>query len=204
MGLADATDLNHDDGCVVSANMAHLLLILDLDETLIYSTEKPSNAPPDFCFGHFHVYRRPYLAEFLAFVQENFDLAVWSSATPGYVAGIVSELFANTDALRFVWAADRCTRRFDGETREEYWVKDFKKVKRNGISLSQVLVIDDTPEKHERNYGNLIRVQPFMGDPADDELVRLLPFLRHLASLNDVRIVEKRGWRNFTIPAPTL
>jgi RNA polymerase II subunit A small phosphatase-like protein len=177
--------------------MKRNLLILDLDETLICSATQPLVAPPNFCLGDFHVYRRPFLAEFLAFAAEHFDLAVWSSASPDYVAGIVRELFANPNELRFVWAADRCTRRFDGETREEYWVKDLKKVKRSGIPLDRVLVIDDTPEKHERNYGNLIRVRPFVGDPTDNELQRLPPILRHLANLDDVRIVEKRGWRSF-------
>lgn len=182
---------------MVRVSMPRHLLILDLDETLIYSANEPLTAPADFRLAEFHVYRRPFLAEFLAFASEHFELAVWSSASPGYVAGIVRELFADASQLRFVWAADRCTRRFDGETREEYWIKDLKKVKRSGIHLSQVLVIDDTPEKHERNYGNLIHVRPFLGDTADDELIRLLPFLRRLAGLDDVRIVEKRGWRWF-------
>jgi NLI interacting factor-like phosphatase len=42
-----------------------ILLILDLDETLIYATEEPLQRVPDFIIGPYAVYRRPYLTEFL-------------------------------------------------------------------------------------------------------------------------------------------
>jgi carboxy-terminal domain RNA polymerase II polypeptide A small phosphatase len=60
---------------------------------------------------------------------------------------------------------------------------------------SRVLVVDDSPEKHTRNYGNLVQVSPFMGDPRDDELPHLAAYLTQLAPLADVRGIEKRQWR---------
>lgn len=48
-----------------------ILLILDLDETLIYASEAALDREPDFT-----VYRRPWLDEFLARCERNFDLAV--------------------------------------------------------------------------------------------------------------------------------
>lgn len=56
-------------------------------------------------------------------------------------------------------------------------------------------MVDDSPEKHTRNYGNLIRVKPFEGDPSDDELVHLEKYLEFLSKEADVRHIEKRGWR---------
>jgi len=41
------------------------LLILDLDETLIFATERPLTREADFRIGPYHVYRRPDLADFL-------------------------------------------------------------------------------------------------------------------------------------------
>ena len=72
-----------------------------------------------------------------------------------------------------------------------------KKLKRAGYSLESVLVIDDSPEKHVRNYGNLIRVRPFVGDANDSELRHLLPFLNWIRFRDDVRQIEKRNWRTF-------
>lgn len=85
--------------------------------------------------------------------------------------------------------------RYDPETRDRYFVKDLKKVRARGYALEHVLVVDDTPQKHQRNYGNLVAVRPFEGDPADDELVHLGPYLETLAGVDNVRTIEKRGWR---------
>ncbi len=55
--------------------------------------------------------------------------------------------------------------------------------------------IDDTPGKYARNYGNLVAVREFTGDPADDELAHLQLYLEWLRQQPNVRAVEKRRWR---------
>jgi hypothetical protein len=42
------------------------LLVLDLDETLIFATETPLNRSADFLIDRFHVYKRPFVDEFSA------------------------------------------------------------------------------------------------------------------------------------------
>lgn len=172
------------------------LLILDLDETLIFASEQQLERPADFTVAHYVVYRRPFLAEFLGVVSAWYELAVWSSGSPAYVANIVEQVFPNREALRFVWASDRCTVRLHPEVRDYYWIKDLKKVKRAGYPLEQVLMLDDTPSKLERQYGNLLPVRPFFGDPADTELRDVLTFLDRLRPVEDLRRVEKRFWRD--------
>lgn len=173
------------------------LLILDLDETLAHATADPRSdlGAPDFRVADFAVYRRPHLAEFLRAVGGWYDLAVWSSASGPYVAALAGRLFPDPSSLRFVWSCDRCTRRLHPETQDHYWVKDLKKVKRAGFALERVLMIDDTPAKLERNYGNHLRVRPFEGRPDDTELRDLLPFLARLRAVENMRAVEKRHWR---------
>jgi len=53
--------------------------------------------------------------------------------------------------------------------------------------------VDDSPEKLSRNYGNLVRVQPYAGG-MDDVLELLAGYLATLSEEHDVRRVEKRGW----------
>lgn len=72
-------------------------------------------------------------------------------------------------------------------------------MKRLGFALERVLMIDDSPEKLQRNFGNHLRVRPFIGDPSDTELRDLLPFLKHLSQKSNFRIIEKRGWRSFAV-----
>lgn len=171
------------------------LLILDLDETLIFATERPLAYSSDFRVGPYFVYRRPFLDQFLETVSAWYDLATWSSGSPAYVSDLVDQVFPDREALRFAWASDRCTVRFHPELRDFYWIKDLKKVKRAGYRLERVLILDDTPSKLERQYGNLLPVRPFTGDPADTELRDVLPFLERLRTEENLRRIEKRFWR---------
>lgn len=175
--------------------MTRTLLILDLDETLVYAggTDLPR---ADFEVGPYRVAKRPFVGDFLQAVAAWYDLAVWTSAGADYAAGIVAAVFGDLlPRLKFVWCRDRCTRQYDPDTLQYCETKRLQKLKRLGYRLEGVLVVDDSPEKHRQNYGNLVRVTPFLGDPADDELRRLLPFLERLKDVPDVRAVEKRGWR---------
>lgn len=69
-------------------------------------------------------------------------------------------------------------------------------MKRIGFDLARVLIVDDTPKKLERNFGNAIYVKPYLGESEDDELLRLSAYLRTMEVVDDVRPIEKRGWRN--------
>ena len=141
-----------------------ILLILDLDETLIYGTEEPLQREADFVVGPYAVYRRPYLAGFLTCCSRCFRLAVWSTATDEYVRPVVERIMPVGIELAFVWSRGRCVRRYDHEQFEDYHVKDLKKVKRLGYRLERVLIADDTPRKVHRHYGNAVYVPPFLGD----------------------------------------
>jgi RNA polymerase II subunit A small phosphatase-like protein len=131
------------------------LVILDLDETLVYGAEHPLDRPCDFNVGPYFVYKRPFLAEFLVAVLEWFEAAVWSSAASTYVEGIVSAVFPDRRSLRFVWSRERCTLRFHPEKLDHYWVKNLKKVKRLGVALERVLVIDDSPKNSRRSMATI-------------------------------------------------
>lgn len=173
---------------------ARPLLVLDLDETLIHSVERPLDSPADFRAGDFLVYRRPFLADFLDAAAQWFTLAVWSSASEPYVRVLVDEVFSGRP-VEFVWARDRCTQKFDADRQEFYWFKNLQKLKRRGFRLERVLVIDDSPEKIAGHYGNHLAVSPFTGDLSDSELRDVLPFLERVRHAENFRVVEKRSWR---------
>jgi RNA polymerase II subunit A small phosphatase-like protein len=60
-------------------------------------------------------------------------------------------------------------------------------------------MVDDTPEKLSKHYGNLVRVKEYLGQEEDSELKILINFLTYLKSVQSVRKIEKRGWqRNYT------
>ncbi|MBN1996486.1 HAD family hydrolase [candidate division KSB1 bacterium] len=172
------------------------LLILDLDETLISAHETALEIPPDFTVCEiYHVYRRPYLNQFLEFCFSNYKVAVWTTASEDYAEQVVENIFPEPDGLQFIWARKRCTFRRNPERDYYYWIKDLKKVKRLGYSLDQVLFVDDDPVKIERHYGNHIPILSFTGSVDDRELFYLQMFLQQIKNVPNVRITEKRWWR---------
>lgn len=172
------------------------LLVLDLDETLIHASDASPDAKPDNRVFGYSIYRRPGLDAFIDEVGRHFMLGVWTSSSADYAREICALVFPDPAALQFIWARDKCTRRRDWESQDVVYVKRLIKLRRYGYDLSRVLVVDDSPEKHPGNYGNLVRVTPFEGDPRDEELRYLASYLVDLARHPDMRRIEKRGWRN--------
>jgi carboxy-terminal domain RNA polymerase II polypeptide A small phosphatase len=171
------------------------LLILDLDETLLFATESLLDRAEDFRVGPYNVYLRPGLSGFLTTCFQRYDVAVWTSSGSNYAAGVVSRVFVERE-LKFVWSSERCTSRRDFENDSYVNTKNLAKVKRRGYDLSQVVAVDDTPMKYSRSYGNLVRVTEYLGEVEDDELFKLGKFLCKLADVPNVRRVEKRNWRD--------
>lgn len=176
------------------------LLVLDLDETLVHACEEPLDRPAEHRILDLHVYRRPEVEAFLDAVLERFEVGVWTASRPDYAAAVVSAL-VDPARLRFLFARDRCTNHFDLETRDHTWLKDIRKLRRFGFPPAKILVVDDSPEKLRRSYGNLVRVAPYEGRADDGELPLLLRYLDELGPTEDVRRIEKRWWRaGFSAP----
>ncbi len=173
------------------------LLILDVDETLIYVALAPLARPPDFYVHRMPAYRRPYLDDFVRHAASLFRLGIWSSATEDYLGEAIPRIIPSSIELAFAWGRKRCTPRVDSTRQGRVtYLKDLKKVRRHGFDLRHVLVVDDSPEKVERSYGNAIYVSPYEGALEDMELPALSRYLNTLVSADDVRQIEKRGWRN--------
>ncbi|UOQ64974.1 HAD family hydrolase [Hymenobacter volaticus] len=185
-----------------------LLLILDLDETLIHASTKELDRPADFTLFDYHIYIRPHLTEFLIGCSHHFRLAIWSSASDDYVAEVTKHIVPASIPLDFVWGRSRCTYCFHNAAFEELgypdshshydYVKVLKKLRRRGYDLDRVLIVDDTPSKAKRNYGNAIYPTEYLGQLHDNELILLLRYLAQFKDVGNVRSIEKRDWQNRT------
>ncbi len=175
-----------------------ILLVLDLDETLIHATERKLEIDFDFQYADYFIYRRPNLKWFLESMSADFKLAVWSSADDKYVEEIVEKIKPENIEFEFVWGRTRCTTKRDYKLDEYVHEKRLKKVKKKGFSIERILMIDDSPEKTKDNYGNAVYVSAFEGDQNDSELKTLAEYLKSIKSSSNVRSFEKRGWKNKT------
>lgn len=171
------------------------LLIFDLDETLVHATLTPTDLQEDFRYGDYFVYKRPFLEDFLSSLATVFRLGIWSAADDTYVNDIVALIRPQNVHFEIVWGRSRCSKRQDDLFDMYYYEKRLRKLKKKGFTLEQILIIDDTPEKSRDNYGNAIQVQAFLGHPDDNELPELGQYLQTLLTADNVRILEKRFWK---------
>lgn len=172
-------------------------LVLDLDETLVHANDEPAlPCPAEFRVGPYGVLRRPGVEAFLEFALSHFEhVGVWTASTRSYALPVLDHI-VDRERLTFVWGRERCTYHIDHETRDAQYLKDIRKLTRSGkFRKEQLLFVDDSPEKLARSYGNLISIRPFEGDPNDRELQALERYLRSIGDVNNVRTLEKRGWR---------
>jgi len=174
------------------------LLVLDLDETLVYGTEKGLEREPVFLCTPYLIYLRPHLSDFVNCVREKYRLGIWTSSSENYMKCVISNIFPSDLKFEFTWGRERCTRVFDAFTYTESWVKDLKKLKRRGFSLDRILMVGDTQAKLRRNYGNLVRVSEWLGSPEDEELKMLGRYLVKIHDTPSFRAIEKRDWRTVT------
>jgi Dullard-like phosphatase family protein len=172
-----------------------ILLILDLDETLIFSTASKLAGSEDFIVDEYFVYKRPGLDKFLDFISPIYDVAIWTSSSEDYAQEVVKNIFPQNYPLKFIYGRTKCTLTFLWDLNEYVYVKNLSKLKKKKYSLEKILIIDDSPEKLKRNYGNHIRVEPFVGSNDDLELFRLIKYLEKIKLSENVRIIEKRSWR---------
>ena len=171
-----------------------MLLVLDLDETLIHSSQKEfADVRSDFCIGDYWVYNRPFLNEFLDFVYNNFKVGIWSSASDDYVEAIMKQILPKDYAIEFVWGRTKCSLKRDYDLDSYFYTKPLKKLKNKGYLLERILIVDDSNEKVKDNFGNAIYVKAFTGVP-DDELKKLMCYLDSLKDLTNVKMIEKRDW----------
>ncbi|WP_062114038.1 HAD family hydrolase [Collimonas pratensis] len=162
--------------------MKRRLLIFDLDETLVHATTVELSHVADFVLPPYFVYKRPFLSDLLTSVAPLYDLAVWSSSSKVYVDAVVAQVFEQKFDIKFAWAVEKCVQRIDIRSNGYVYIKDLRKIQSQGYSLDQITIIDDSPEKISRQPRNHIKIEPFLGQQNDRELLAVAAKL-HARSL---------------------
>ena len=87
------------------------LIMLDLNGILIdrkYGKELKAN---NKCskVGNFLVWKRPFLDEFIDFLFEHYDVAIWSSVKLWNIQQLVAFIFGDKERkLKLIWSQDQC------------------------------------------------------------------------------------------------
>lgn len=197
--------------------MDPLHVILDLDETLIHSTNTPLDGlEHDFVIdpddSAYLCHLRPGAVDFIAKLMNDprFAVGVYTAATADYAEVVINRLFGEkAQDLQAVLTRDKTTTRRPGVDRPYlggwdigisephmwYQEKDLKKYRRKtGCKRERVIALDDSPIAWSRSYGNLLSIPAFTKLEKNDRmLVAAYMALEKLSLETDVRLIEKRG-----------
>lgn len=169
-----------------------LNIILDLDQTLIYSefTKDFKTSAKTSKFVHkkldkdYITFERPNLQYFLDYIFKNYNVAIWTAANKSYAVAIVNKfiLIKPGRKLDFVFYSDHCTlsqkqgRGLKGLSMLWEYFHIPKYTEENTV------IIDDNTEVNRIQKKNCYHIPPFdynkRGSENDNELLRLLEQLK--------------------------
>jgi RNA polymerase II subunit A small phosphatase-like protein len=164
------------------------LVVFDLDETLVHATEAALPHPHNFKVGPYFVYVRPFALELIRASASWFDVAVWSSSSKEYVEAVTVELFGTPYPVKFSWSVSKCVQKVDSRTNGYVYVKDLRKVMKYGYAVDEIVMIDDSPEKLQRQPARYLCLSAFNGDPSDKELLIVMERLKTMAEARPIDI----------------
>ena len=165
-------------------------LILDIDETLVHSSFIPFIRAPDISLNLninglnkiIYVLKRPYVDEFLKELSNIFEIITFTASISQYASPLLDQL----DKYKIV-----SYRLFRQHCKYEnaIYIKELSKI---GIPLQDVIIIDNNPMSYIYNIDNGIPILTWYENPKDDELMKLIPLLKYLSKVNDVRPVIRQ------------
>ena len=192
------------------------LLILDMDETLTYTSDHNLGYRPDFIYigntidtnaspedpllGVYYVYKRPNLDWFLNIINMYYQLAIWSSGSDYYVNEIINLIRPAHIQFKFVWSRNQCSPIKNNITSINGYEKHLNKLENHEYDLNRILIVDDTPLKAKNNMDNLIQIEPWLGNIGkNNDLEILCQYLISIKDAPDFRDIDKTNWKNSVI-----
>lgn len=181
-------------------------LVLDLDETLVHSSEFPPHSDVDFFkiksssnfnyklklaesredddqLQEIYVFKRPGLDDFLHYASKNFEIFIYTYAERHYAEPILNVILPFLDEDHRLYR-DSCIKK-----KGKHAFKDLKMLNRNKTDL---IFIDDNDEAYKQHPKNTIVIPTWNGMPSDNVLPNwLTPLLKRCNEADDVRDVIK-------------
>ena len=173
---------------MMSANSGKKTLVLDLDETLVHSTTKKAFPNRKNIILHMkirninytiYVILRPFLEVFLHEMSLCYDLYIFTASLSHYSKNLI-EIIDKNKVIKQVLNRENC------KFIKGLYLKDLSIFKRD---LKDIIIIDNNPLSYTLNKNNGIPIPSWIDDPNDKELIKLIPIMKYLSRVTDVRPV---------------
>ena len=160
-------------------------LVLDLDETLVHSSMTPFQNKDNIVLTinyegknyTIYVIKRPFLDKFLNEVSIFYDVIIFT-ASIGQYSNLLLKFIDQNKLVKSVLNRDHCN------YYEGCYFKNLRIINRD---YKDIIIIDNNPISYAFNKDNGIPIKSWFDDQNDNELLKLLPFLKFLSKVNDVR-----------------
>ena len=177
----------------IRTNTPKKILILDLDETLVHSSFYPFNSDDEdnkttsdifftilFNQKYYDVYvlLRPYFTEFINKMSKIFNIYIFTASIKEYAEPLLIKLDKNNLIKKKLYR-ENCTLSEDRK-----YIKDLNTLNEN---LKNVILLDNNPNSYRYNKCNGLPIKTWHSEANDKELIKVIPFLTFLATVDDVR-----------------
>lgn len=157
-----------------------ITLVLDLDETLVHSVFfYIPRCDFSFMTDPLHLISvcvRPGVKDFILKMGTLYELVLFTVGNNIYATRII-DFIDPQHMIKYRLFRDSCT------FSRGNFVKDLSKL---GRDLQRVIILDDSPASYMFQPYNALPISSWIGDPNDDELIRVQKFLAENHQVNEV------------------
>lgn len=161
-----------------------ILLILDLDETLIHSDLNLKWSVHDHYINCkdetiIPVNLRPFLFEFLDFCSEHFEMIIFTASCSEYADPIIDHIEKDKSYFKYRFYREHCL---------NYGNLFLKDLSIFGKPLSKTVIVDNNLLSFSHYLANGVLVSSFTNESDDMDLCSLVEYFKTIVGTNDVRI----------------